>query len=234
MSPWFDVVNLTGFNAEVVILDKHAARELTSGFSWEAGISSLENHKCIIVITRNLQPNTLDSNGSFKLWKDQQVLYNQSIQFLCQTVPRAMTALGEIKSEHVQNFINTCFIIDRFPMRSDANSSKGLTASKDVRRKPCLARMSEGDFVEVSLSFCILLDEKVRAHDKVTLMAVCTCLISKSIRTLIAVCTTHTHTHTDTNSVVLTEPQVLPTTLHGIPRPQDSIYSQRASTPCII
>jgi len=109
-------VNLTGFNADVAKFDNHAARELTSGFSWEAGISSLgcpvENQKCIIVITGNFQPNTLDSNGSFKLGKDQQVLYNQSMQFLCQTVPRAMTALEEINSEHVQDFINACFIID--------------------------------------------------------------------------------------------------------------------------
>jgi len=110
-----------------------------------------------------------------------------------------MAALGEIKSEHVQDFINACFIIDRFPMRSDTNSSKSLTASKDVRREPCPEGMSEAGFVEVNLSLCILLDEEVRAHDKVTLMAVCTCVMSKSIRTLIAVCTTHTRTHTDTN-----------------------------------
>ena len=118
-------MNLTGLDDEVAILAKHAARELTSGFAWEAGVSSpgcpVENQKCILVITGNFHPNTLDSNGSFKLGKDQPILYNRSMQFLCQTVPRAMAALGEINCEHVQDFIKAYIIIDRFPMRSDRN-----------------------------------------------------------------------------------------------------------------
>jgi len=85
-----NVVNLAGFDADVAILDKHAARKLTSGFEWAAGVSSPgcpeENQRCILVITGNFQPDTLDSNGSL-LGKDQQLLYNQSMQFLCQTVP---------------------------------------------------------------------------------------------------------------------------------------------------
>jgi len=75
-----------------------------------------------------------------------------------------MAVMGEIRHEHVQELIKACIIIDRFPMRSDANSSKGLTASKDVRLKPCPERMSETDFVEVSLSFCISLHTNGMAH----------------------------------------------------------------------
>ena len=108
-------MNLTGFDDEVAILDKRAAQELTSGFAWEAGVSSpgcpVENQKCILVITGNFQPDTLDSNGSFKLGTDQQVLYNQSMQFLCQTVPQAMAALGEISCEHVQDFMKPASLL---------------------------------------------------------------------------------------------------------------------------
>jgi len=95
-----------------------------------------QNQECLIVITGNFQPDTLDRDGSFKLGKDQEVLYNQSMQYACQTVPRIMAALGDIKPQDVQEFIKSCIIIDRFPMRSGANSSKGVPASKLVRRKP--------------------------------------------------------------------------------------------------
>jgi len=102
-----------------------------------------------------------------------------------------MAVLGEIKCEHVQEFIKACIIIDRFPMRSDANSSKGLTSSKDVRRKPCPEGMSEADFVEVRLLFYILLDENVSAHanDCVHLSAV-----QVNTHTNCRVHNTHTHT----------------------------------------
>jgi len=97
-----------------------------------------------------------------------------------------MAALGEIDCEHVQDFIKACIIIDRFPMRSDANLSMGLTALKDVRRKPCPEGMSEADFVVVSLSFCISFDEDIRRAR--------TCLMSNT-HTNCRVHNTHTHTH---------------------------------------
>jgi len=86
------------------------------------------------------------------------------MQFLTQIVSQAMAALGEIKPEHVQEFIKASQIIDRFPMRSDANSSKGFIASENVRRTPCLKGMSQDDFMEVSLSSCVLIDKKVHPH----------------------------------------------------------------------
>ena len=108
-----------------------------------------ENPDCILVITENFQPNTLGGDGSFQVGKIDEVLYNQTMQFLSQTVPRAMAALKEIRPQDVQKFIKACMILNRFPMQSDAYSSKGVTASKQERRTPCPEGMSVPDFVEV-------------------------------------------------------------------------------------
>ena len=91
-----------GVNCACVSLrERVCERQLKSGFSWTAGVSSPgcheENPECILVITGNFQPNTLDCDGSFKLGKNDEVLYNQTMQFLSQTVPRAMAALAEIR-----------------------------------------------------------------------------------------------------------------------------------------
>ena len=103
----------------------------------------------MIVITGNFQPNTLGDDGSFQLGKNGEILYNQSMQHLCQTVPRAMACLKEIRLQDVQKFIKACMILDKFPMRSDANSSKGVTVSSEVRRTPCPEGMSVREFMEV-------------------------------------------------------------------------------------
>jgi len=42
-----------------------------------------------------------------------------------------------------------CIIFDRFPMRSAANLSRGVTVSNEVRQTPCPGGMSEPDFMEV-------------------------------------------------------------------------------------
>ena len=110
-----------------------------------------QNQECLIVITGNFQPDTWGRDGSFKLGKDQEVLYNQTMQILTQTVPRIMAAVGDIKPRDVQEFIKSCIIIDRFPMCSGANSSKGVTVSNLVRRRPCPEGMTVEDFVEVRL-----------------------------------------------------------------------------------
>ena len=109
----------------------------------------------MIVIIGNFQPNTLGDDGSFQLGKNGEILYNQSMQHLCQTVPRAMVCLKAISSEDVQKFIRSSMILDKFPMRADANSSKGVTVSSAVRRTPCPEGMSVRDFVEVIRVFCM-------------------------------------------------------------------------------
>lgn len=45
----------------------------------------------------NFQPDTLDSEGSFKVGKNGEVLFNASMQHLTQTTPRGMAVLGDIK-----------------------------------------------------------------------------------------------------------------------------------------
>ena len=111
----------------------------------------------MIVIIGNFQPNTLGDDGSFQLGKNGEILYNQSMQHLCQTVPRAMACLKEITPQDVQKFIKASMILDKFPMRSDANSSKGVTVSSEVRRTPCPEGMSVCDFIEVRKVFCVSL-----------------------------------------------------------------------------
>jgi len=155
------MVVLSGCQNEVALLDEHAKRQLPTGFAWTAGASSPGspdvNPDFLIVITGNFQPDTLGDDGSFQLGKNSEVLYNQSMQHVCQTVPRAMVCLKEIETTDVQKFINACWILDKFPMRANANSSSGLTASSAVRRKPCPEGMTVGDFIEVRRVFCVSL-----------------------------------------------------------------------------
>ena len=149
------IVSLAGCASEVATLNKHAQNDHVNGFKWEAGVSSPgcldPNQDCMIVIIGNFQPDTLDRDGSFKLGKDNEILHNQTMQFATQTVPRIMGAVGDIKPRDVQQFIRSCFIIDKFPMRSRANSSKGVPSSSLVRRRPCPEGMTEDVFVEVRL-----------------------------------------------------------------------------------
>jgi len=117
--------------------------------------------------------------------ENDEVLYNQTMQFLSQTVPRAMAALEVIRPQDVQEFIKACIILDRFPMRSDANSSKGVTVSKEVRRTPCPEGMSIPDFVEVRVVFCISVHANVGACADKCVTAQTNCRVHD----------THTHTH---------------------------------------
>jgi len=147
------LVLLSGCRSEIAILDKHADQKLSTGFAWTAAVSSPgcsdENPDYMIVIIGNFQPNTLGDDGSFQLGQNGEVLNNQTMQYLCQTVPRTMVCLEEISAEDVQKFIQSSMIFDKFPMRADANSSKGVTVSSAVRRTPCPEGMSEHDFIEV-------------------------------------------------------------------------------------
>jgi len=172
---------LPGCDNELAILDRHAQQQLASGFTWTAGVSSPghvdENPDCFIIITGNFQPNTIDSRGSFKLGKNDEILYNQTMQYLCQTVPRVMAALGVIRPQDVQEFIKACKLLDRFPFPADANSSKGVTVSTEVRRTPCPEGMTITDFVEiqtawdtVSLRYCQEIS-KTYPTDKVVFIA---------------------------------------------------------------
>jgi len=180
---------IPGCDKEIAILDRHAQRNLASGFTWTAGVSSPgcidENPKCVLVSTGNFQPNTLDCHGSFKLGKNGEILYNQTMQYLSQTVPRAMAALGVIGPQNVQEFIKACRLLDRFPMQADANSSKGVTVSQAVRRTPCPEDMTIPDFVEVKVVLCISVHANVGAcaHKCVTAQPNC------------RVQDTHTHPH---------------------------------------
>ena len=180
---------LAGCDKEIAILDRHAQLQLASGFTWAAGVSSPgcidENPKCVLVITGNFQPNTLDCHGSFKLGKNDEILYNQTMQYLSQTVPRIMAALGVITPQDVQEFIKACRILDRFPMPSDANSSKGVTVSQEVRRTPCPEGMTIPDFVEVRVMLCISVHANVGACADTCVTAQSNCRVQD----------TRTHTH---------------------------------------
>ena len=149
----FLLVLLSGCRSEIDILDKHANQELSTGFAWTAACSSPGcsdvNPDYMIVIIGNFQPNTLGDDGSYQLGQNSEVLYNQTMQYLCQTVPRTMVRLKEISAADVQKFIRSSMIFDKFPMRADANSSKGVAVSSAVRRTPCPEGMSEHDFIEV-------------------------------------------------------------------------------------
>jgi len=77
-------------------------------------------------------------------------------------------------------------------MRSDANSSEGVTASKQVRRTPCPEGMSVPDFVEVRVVFCISVYANVSACAD-NCMHLSTAHVNT--HTNCRVHNTHTHTH---------------------------------------
>jgi len=127
----------------------------------------VENTKCILVITVNFQPssNTLDSNCSFKVGKERGLGTIQSIHAVSdpalQTVSRAMENWSPSTS---RSSWRPAKLLTDSQCGLTPNSSKGLIASENVRRTPCPKGMSQGDFVEVSLSSCVLIDKKVHPH----------------------------------------------------------------------